>query len=249
MTLLILSFVAGVLTVAAPCILPLLPVIVGGSIARAGGKEPKKSWLRPLVIAGSLGLSVIAFTLLLKATTSLLGVPQIAWQILSGTIVLLFGLSLLWPHSWEKLVAATNLQAKSNQLLGKSFNKQGFAGDALIGLSLGPVFSSCSPTYAFIVASVLPASFGQGLLYLLAYALGLASMLLVIAYAGQAAAAKLGWLSNPRGWFKRLVGLLFIVVGIAVIFSLDKKLQSYILEKGWYSPIYRLEQALEGGQE
>ncbi|MDQ3065153.1 MAG: cytochrome C biogenesis protein, partial [bacterium] len=89
MALLILSFVAGVLTVAAPCVLPLLPVIIGGALLESDkDKADDRQWLRPLVIAISLAASVITFTLLIKATTALLGVPQIVWQIVSGTIVL-----------------------------------------------------------------------------------------------------------------------------------------------------------------
>jgi cytochrome c biogenesis protein CcdA len=237
MTLLILSFAAGVLTVAAPCILPLLPVIVGGSVVR----DQKPNWRRPLVVAASLALSVVIFTLLLKATTSLLGVPQVFWQAVSGTIVTLFGLNLLFPTIWEKLAA--KLYIRSNKLLGSSFAKKGLYGDALIGASLGPVFSSCSPTYALIVATVLPASLSRGLLYLLAYAVGLAGSLLVVAYLGQALVQKLGWLSNPYGWFRKTIGILFILVGIMVLFGWDKSVQSFVLEKGWYDPICKLEQS------
>lgn len=239
MALLILSFVAGVLTVAAPCILPLLPVIVGGTVVR----DQKAVWYRPLVIAGSLAASVVAFTLLLKASTQLLGVPEVVWRIFSGVIVLLFGLNLLFPTVWDKF--ASKMYIGSNKLLGKSSRQKGVGGDMLMGAALGPVFSSCSPTYALIVATVLPASFGRGLIYLIAYAVGLASMLLVIAYAGQAMVKKLGWLANPYGWFRKAVGILFIAVGLAVLFGWDKSLQSYILEKGWYDPINKLEQSLD----
>ena len=62
--LLITSFLAGILTVAAPCVLPLLPVIVGGSLM-----DEHRS--RPLIIAVSLALSVILFTLLLKVFTTI----------------------------------------------------------------------------------------------------------------------------------------------------------------------------------
>lgn len=242
MELLALSFVAGVLTVAAPCILPLLPVIVGGSVAQNSPKH--KLWFRPLVVAGSLAASVVMFTLLLKATTVLLGVPQEVWNLLAGGVVLLFGLNLLFPVAWEKFMAATGLNVKTNKLLGASYAKKGFARDILLGAALGPVFSSCSPTYALIVAAVLPASFLQGLLYLTAYAFGLAATLLLAAIAGQGVARKLGWLSNPKGWFKRFVGLLFVVVGVAVIFGLDRKFQAFVLEQGWYDPIMKIEQSL-----
>lgn len=239
MALLILSFAAGVLTVAAPCILPLLPVIVGGSIAR----DQKAVWYRPLVVAGSLAASVVAFTLLLKASTQFLGVPDIVWRLFSGGIVLLFGINLLFPTLWDRWMAKVYIG--SNKFLGKSSAKGSVGGDALMGVALGPVFSSCSPTYALIVATVLPVSFGRGLTYLTAYALGLAGMLLIVAYTGQALVKKLGWLSNPYGWFRKIIGILFIVVGVAVLFGWDRSLQAYILERGWYDPISRLERSLD----
>lgn len=242
MELLILSFIAGVLTVAAPCILPLLPVIVGGSVTTEDSK--RKGWFRPLVVAASLAASVVAFTLFLKVTTLLLGVPQEVWNVLAGGIVLLFGLNLLLPVAWEKLMVATGLNLKTNKLLGASYGKKGLARDMLLGAALGPVFSSCSPTYALIVAAVLPVSFGQGLVYLMAYAFGLAAILLLVAILGQSVARKLGWLSNPKGWFRRTIGILFVIVGIAVMFGLDRKFQAFVLEQGWYDPIMTLEKQL-----
>jgi cytochrome c-type biogenesis protein len=243
MILFILSYIAGVLTVAAPCILPLLPVIVGGTLSAQD--KPSRSWFRPLVIAGSLAGSVVLFTLLLKATTSLLGVPQSVWNVISGGIVVLFGLNLLFPSLWEKCMVATGLQSRSSRLMGVSYQKRGLYRDVLLGASLGPVFSSCSPTYALIVAAVLPESFLRGLVYLGAYALGLASVLLLIAVAGQSLIQKMGWLSNPHGIFRRLLGVIFVLVGLAVLFSLDRKFQAYVLEQGWYDPILRFEQRLD----
>lgn len=245
MDFLVLSFIAGVLTVAAPCILPLLPVVIGGTAALQDESPKKQSrWYRPLIIAGSLAASVIAFTLLLKATTAFLGVPQSLWNILAGSIVLLLGINLLFPVLWERLMIISGLHLASNRWLGASNKKKGLVRDVLTGAALGPVFSSCSPTYALIVAAVLPVSFGKGLLYLAAYALGLAAILLLVALAGQSAVKKLGWLSNPSGWFRRTIGILFIIVGVAVIFGLDRKFQAIVLENGWYDPIMKLEQRL-----
>lgn len=241
MTLLILSFFAGVLTVAAPCILPLLPIIIGGSVAST---EEKSSWVRPLIITSSLAASVVIFSLLLKASTALLGVPQEFWNLLSGIIVLGFGLNLLFPQIWESISLKTRLNTGSNRLLGRFSQKKGFSRDILMGAALGPVFSSCSPTYALIVAVILPASFLQGFAYLVAYAAGLASILLLIAVGGQAIVKRLGWAANPYGWFRRIVGVLFIIVGISVILGLDRQFQTFVLENGWYDPILRFEQSL-----
>ena len=171
MALLILSFIAGVLTVAAPCVLPLLPVIVGGSLLEANKEKPERQWFRPLIIAASLAVSIVTFTLLIKATTALLGVPQFVWQFASGIIVLLLGMYYLWPKGWALLSARTGLFNNSNKVLGKAYQQKGLFGAILIGIALGPVFSSCSPTYALIVATILPVSFTQGLIYLITYAL------------------------------------------------------------------------------
>ncbi len=244
MALLILSFIAGVLTVAAPCILPLLPIIVGGSLLSKDSQQ-KDQWYRPIIVTASLAGSIILFTLLLKATTVLLGVPQVVWNAVSGGIVLLFGLNLLFPDVWEKIMIASKLSIKSNKLLGVTYAKKGISRDVLIGAALGPVFSSCSPTYALIVAAVLPQSFAQGLVYLLAYSLGLASVLLLVSFLGRSVVQKLGWLSNPSGFFRKFLGIIFVIVGLSVLFGLDRKFQAYVLDQGWYDPIMKLEQRLE----
>ena len=138
----------------------------------------------------------------------------------------------------------TKLNLKTNSLLSSSYKKQGLARDILMGAALGPVFSSCSPTYALIVAVILPLSFAKGIAYLIAYALGLASILLVIGLAGQIIVSKMGWLSNPKNFLHKIVGGLFIVVGLSVIFGLDRDLQTYVLDQGWYDPIMKIEESL-----
>lgn len=239
------SLLAGVLTVAAPCVLPLLPVIIGGSIV-ADGESRRAKW-RPFVIAASLAASVIVFTLLLKATTLLLGIPTQVWQVISGVIVVLLGINLLLPSLWERVSTRLRLGDRSNRALDASVQRQSVGGDILTGAALGPVFSSCSPTYALIVATVLPVSFAEGLLYVTLYAIGLAIPLLLIALAGRSAARRLGWLADPRGWFRRFMGVLFIIVGVFVIIGADKALQTLILDLGWYDPIADLERVLQGG--
>lgn len=244
MLLVVVSFLAGALTVLAPCILPLLPIIIGGATLRTADEKAERRYLRPLVIVLSLALSVIVFTLLLKFSTSLLGVSPMVWQTISGVIVVAFGLVLLLPELWEKLMIKTNLIGVSNDFFGASQRRKGLAGDVTIGVALGPIFNSCSPTYALIVASVLPASFAEGFIYLVAYALGLASMLFLIVLGGQKVVSRLGWLANPNGWFRKVIAGLFIVTGLAVLFGLDKKVQTYVLDRGWYAPIADIEKSL-----
>lgn len=228
--LLLVSFIAGVLTVLAPCILPLLPVIVGGSVSG------KVSAFRVLVIVSSLGLSIFAFTLLLKASTAFIAIPQGAWQLLSGGLLLFFGLVTLVPSLWDRIPGVGAMYQKSNKMLGSGYTRKSVLGDALMGAALGPVFSSCSPTYFVILAAVLPVNIAVGIVYLLAYCAGLCLFLFIIAYAGQRAMLWLGITTDPNGWFKKVIGVLFIVIGLAIIFGLDKKLQT-ILPAGAFAEI------------
>ena len=234
---------AGALTVLAPCILPLLPVIIGGTSLNSEGNET--SGLRhALIICISLAISVLIFSLLLKASTLLLGIPQFAWQAISGIIVILFGINLIFPMLWAKVSIKLGIENKSNRFLGQSSKKKGIMRDILIGAALGPVFASCSPTYALIVATILPQSFINGLIYLAVYCLGLASVLLAIGVAGQSLVSKLGWATNPNGWFRKALGIIFIITGLVVVFGLDKQIQTLIIESGLYDPIKKFEQRL-----
>lgn len=238
----IVSFVAGILTVLAPCILPLLPVVIGGSSLQ-NNDQGKVSLKHPLVIITSLVLSIVIFTLLLKATTILLGIPTMIWAVISGSIVLLFGINLLFPILWEKLMIVSGLATVTSRLMGSSRGKEGIKKDIILGAALGPVFNSCSPTYALIIAVILPASFITGVGYLIAYALGLGLILLLISIFGRLLVNKMKWMSNPRGIFQKVIGVLFVIVGLFVILGVDKSIQSYVLENGWYDPIMRIEES------
>lgn len=239
MLLLLISFIAGILTVLVPCILPLLPVIVGGSLmGESQGVQKKKV----LTIVISLGVSVITFTLLLKVSTLFINIPEYVWKWISGGIVIILGLVITFPSLWEGQWLA-GLSAKSNMLLGRGEKKKNFWGDIIIGGALGPVFSTCSPTYFIVLATVLPSRPLVGMIYLLTYALGLCLALFFIAFMGQKIMSRLNIVANPRGWLKRSLGILFLLVGIAIVSGFDKKLEAGILNAGIFDAT-KLEQKL-----
>ncbi len=226
MTLLLVSFLAGVLTVLAPCVLPLLPIIIGGAA------QHKRN---PYLITASLAVSIVVFTLLLKFSTVFIMVPASTWSIISGVIIIAFGVFSFFPNLWTRISLALGLQQGSDKLMESAAHTEGRWGDVLLGLSFGPVFSSCSPTYFVILATVLPQTFGLGLIYLSVYALGLSLVLLLISLLGQKFVSKVRWAANPNGWFKKSLGILFILVGIFIITGADKKLQTFLLDKGYFN--------------
>ena len=75
-------------------------------------------------------------------------------------------------------------------------------------------------------------SFGSGVIYIVAYALGLSSVLLAIAYIGQRLVQRLRFAADQRSWFKR-GWILFILVGIFIMTGLDKRVQACLLESGY----------------
>ena len=135
------ALAAGALTTLAPCVLPMLPVVVGGA-ATGGGRR------RAVVVTAALGVSVIVFTLLLKATTALLAIPAVVWSALSGGVLVGLGLVMVFPTWWARIAMHSRLSGSSADALAAAGRREGIAGDVLTGAALGPVFSSaarCTP--------------------------------------------------------------------------------------------------------
>ncbi|CAN5145491.1 cytochrome c biogenesis protein DipZ [soil metagenome] len=224
MFLLFGAFIAGMLTVLAPCVLPLLPIIIGGSVA--GDTKDRR---RPIVITVSLAVSLLVFTLLLKASTLLINIPPRSITYFSGVVIILLGIVTLFPSIYARIINRLGIEQRAQKSLSKGFNdKRSLLGPILTGAALGPVFSSCSPVYAYILATVLPANFGQAIAYVISYILGLAVLLLIIGYYGQRFVRKIKFASDPKGTFQRVIAILFIIVGVMIFTGYDKKFQTFV---------------------
>lgn len=221
----IFSFFAGALSVLAPCILPLLPLVLSGTGISLKDK------IRPYLIVASLALSVFLATLLLKSTTAILIVSPQALGLFSGVVIVVLGLLMLFPESWSKITHLVGLEAKSQQALGVAGRQKGkYLSAVLTGFALGPVFASCSPVYLWIVSTVLRESLLIGVVYLISYILGLSTILLLISKLGQRITSKLSFLAKPDGVFVKAMALIFIVMGFAFILGWDRQIQAFFTE-------------------
>lgn len=238
----LISIMSGILTVLAPCILPFLPIVIGASeTERSGGKQRISQ--RAIVVITALSVSVIIFTLILRATTLLIDIPQSFWTGFSGSIIIFVGLAIIFPSMWTKAPFVKKMSSASNRAVGIGYQKKSSWGDVLMGAALGPVFISCSPTYFFIIATVLPATFLAGFIYLMGFTVGLALSLLIIAYFGQRVVDAIIARIGRTILVKQTFGVIIILAGVTILTGFDKTFQAFVLDSG-YGATVNLEEGL-----
>jgi len=225
MTLLLLAFFAWVLTVLAPCVLPLLPVVLGTSL------EWRERSYAPFLVILWLSTSILIFSLILKASTLLIDIHPNTWKYLSGGILVFLWLIYIFPDIWKKITSLLRFNSKSSELLSKADTKQGIVKYLLLWAALWPVFSSCSPTYLIILAIILPVSFFIWLSALLAYILWLVLILALIAFFGQRFSRKLKFLNGKK--VSKFLWVIFLIIGLAIISGYDKKIETWLLSKNF----------------
>ena len=217
MSSLALAFTAGVLTVAAPCVLPMLPVVLGASV----GTQQRT---RPLFIALGFALAFAAVVLIFSSFTRVLGLSHEVLRNAAAVLLVGFGLLMAWPSLYHRLSlrASGALSGVAGWQPGERL-RGGALGGLLLGASLGVVWTPCAgPVLASILTVIAtePAS-GKAALLLLAYSLGAAVPMLLIAYGGQLAS---GWVRRVAGSLHRVqqvFGVVVMGVALALLFHLD----------------------------
>lgn len=227
--LLVAAFLAGVLTVASPCVVMVLPILL--STSNTGGR------LRPLGIVLGFAASFTAFTLLITGALQALALP-VAWlRVLTVVALAIFGLALLVPqvgYLFERALAPLARLAASNM----QGNRSGFSGGLLIGAGLGLLWTPCTgPIMATVIAlaSISGVSL-QGIAISLAFTLGAGLPMLAIAYVSRSFAARAKRFGRSTGKLQKVFGALTLASCVAILFGFDVKVQQYVqsnLPSGW----------------
>ncbi|NCQ22674.1 MAG: cytochrome c biogenesis protein CcdA [Sphingomonadales bacterium] len=220
-----LAFVAGLVTILNPCVLPLIPILVASSL----GKHRHG----PLALATGLGLSFTIFGFIVIAFGFQLGIDERGIRMFAGAVLLIAGLVLLIPRAQAALTAfAAPLTNRANQALGK-VSGDGLGGQFLVGLLLGLVWTPCvGPTLG---AAIAAASQGEDLFQaftvFLTFAIGVGISIVLFAYASRKA---VGWngkrLQSVARYAKPVFGIVLVLVGLLVLTGLDKQLEAFILD-------------------
>lgn len=213
----LLAFSAGVLTVAAPCVLPMLPVVLGVSVGA-------RRRTRPIFIALGFALAFAGVVLLFSSVTHVLGLSQETLRSAAAVMLLGFGLLMMWPSLYHRASARLSgaLSGAAGWQPGEAL-REGPLGGLLLGASLGLVWTPCAgPVLASILTLIAtePGS-GRAALLLLAYSAGAALPMMLIAYGGQVAS---GWVRRVSGSLQRLqqgFGVVVAGVALALLFQLD----------------------------
>lgn len=222
--LIIFAFIAGVVTVLSPCILPLLPIILSSSV---GSQEEASK--KPYGVMLGFILSFTFFTLFLSALVKATGVSAELLRTISIVVIAGFGLSLLFPKFQAMF---EHLFSKLSSFAPQTQGRKGFGGGLLVGLSLGLLWTPCvGPILAAVIslAVIGDVSFAAFLITL-SYSVGTAIPMLFIIKGGALTLKKFPWLVQNLANVQKVFGVIMIATGIMIALNLDRKFQTFILD-------------------
>jgi cytochrome c biogenesis protein CcdA len=216
-----LSFLAGVLSTLSPCVLPLVPILMGSAASshRYG----------TLALVGGLMLSFTLIGVGLGSLGGTIGVEQDTLRVVGGVLLIVFGAVLFSSRLQERFSAAVSRLGVGQGLLAR-FNLSGLHGQFLLGLLLGIVWSPCvGPTLG---VAITLASQGQALAQvaavMLIFSLGAGLPLLAIGMLSRQALGKWrGRMMEAGQKAKKIFGAALLLIGVLVLSGADKDFEKW----------------------
>jgi cytochrome c biogenesis protein CcdA len=220
-----LAFLAGALSVLSPCVLPLLPIVLGSAAS--------EHRFAPAALAAGLSLSFVVIGLFVATIGFAAGFDTDFFRLVSAALLIAIGTLLLVPRLSAQAAAAGGPVSNWVEEQFGGFAAQGLGGQFLLGLLLGAVWSPCvGPTLG--AASVLAAkgdSLGQVALTMSAFGVGAALPLIAIGLLSREALSRWrGRLMEAGKGGKALLGGLLVAIGLLVATGLDKRLETLLVD-------------------
>lgn len=219
------GFLAGLLSTLSPCVLPILPLVLGGAVAahRFG----------MLALGAGLIAAFVGIGLFVASIGFAIGLDADLFRRLSAVLMALIGTVLLSGPLQARLAAATGRVSNSGDAIMRRMTLGGWQGQLLIGAILGTVWSPCvGPTLG--AASLLAArgdDLGSVALVMAAFAAGAALPLVLIGSLSRQALGR--WrgrmLAAGQGG-KYLLGAGMLCVGLLILTGLDHRLETVLVE-------------------
>jgi cytochrome c biogenesis protein CcdA len=219
------AFLAGVLSTLSPCVLPLIPIIIGAAT--------NQHRLGPLALAGGLTLSFAVIGTILAGLGASIGIAQDGFRFFAAIIMGLIGVVLISTHLQERFaVAMSGISGAGNTLLSK-VSIDGLFGQFLIGILLGLVWTPCvGPTLG---AAITLASQGKDLekivFVMLVFGLGAGLPLALLGVLSRNVLMKAkGTLGHAGKFGKQFLGGFLILISGLVLTGLDKPVEAFLLK-------------------
>jgi cytochrome c biogenesis protein CcdA len=219
-----LAFAAGLLSILSPCVLPLAPIVLGAAVS--------ESRYGPIALAAGLALSFTVLGLFIALIGFAINLDAGVFRVAAAVIIIAFGVVLLVP-AWQTRLAAAGgpLANWADRHFGAA--SSGLGGQFGVGLLLGAVWSPCvGPTLG--AASIL-ASQGKDLwrvaLTMAVFGIGAALPLIAIGLLSRAAMLRVrDRLLSAGKLGKVLLGVLLILIGVAIVSGVDKKIETLLVD-------------------
>ena len=219
----VVAFIAGLFTILAPCIWPLLPIVLADV-------TQSKSKHRPLGITAGVAISYAFFTLAISALESSLGLNPNVLRKFAVVVLLVIGVSMAVPVLSRKMEAS--ISRFSGRFGGVGRNQRSdFGGGFITGLALGIVWTPCSgPILASVavLAGTNKVSF-ETVIVTLFYVAGVSIPLFGFAVGGQKLLAKSRRLSKHTGRIQIASGMVMILTAFAIYTNYDKTIEAKLL--------------------
>jgi cytochrome c-type biogenesis protein len=219
-----IAFGAGVLSTLSPCVLPLLPIIIGSSL-----NEHK---VGPFAVAGGMALSFAMIGTMLASIGASIGLNQNSFRLVAAIIMGIIGVVLISKNLQERFaVASSGISGVGNNLLAR-VSIGGVGGQFIIGLLLGLIWSPCvGPTLG---AAVTIASQGKDLLkvaFMMAiFGLGAGLPIVILGLLSRQAMMKAKVkLQGVGGIGKTILGAFLVIACLAILSGKDKAVEEYLV--------------------
>lgn len=219
------ALLAGILSTLSPCVLPLLPLVLGAAVS--------EHRFGPVVLAAGLAVSFVTIGLFVATVGFSIGLDADVFRGLAALLLLAIGLVLLVPQLQARVAVAGGLVSNWSHDRFGGAGTTGLKGQFAVGLLLGAVWSPCvGPTLG--AASVLAAQgkdLGQVAIVMAAFGVGAALPLLLLGLVSQD--VMLRWrdrLARAGQSGKTLLGALLFAVALLSLTGLDRKLEALLVD-------------------
>ncbi len=219
---LVVALLAGVVTIAAPCTLPMLPILLGASVGQSGK-------LRPAMIAFGFVISFSATALVLSAITRVFDFDPNGLRVAAVILLFGFGLLMIWPAPFEWLSLRLGGLTHAGTA-GSAASRQGNIGGFILGTTLGLVWTPCAGPVLGSILTVVATSkdTAWASVLLVAYAIGAAIPMLAIAYGGQAATTRVRSIARISPKLQQGFGVVVIGFAVASYFQYDTLILAWL---------------------